>query len=280
MGASVFGIDQFRKTFYRPQVVEAILRTGDAGKAISSVLGGQSAPMTLASPELAAPPTIEVQQPAAGTSELAVQVNDLKQPIESISVSVNGRQVTGGARKLDIPAGQKQLDLKIPVQFDPGENDVEITASNGGAETHRGIIVNRPVQTAEAEILPNLRILAIGVNHYQSPALAALNYAEADALAVAAEFAKQKGKMYRDVHTLLITDSSAIKPTHDNIVDNLNYLKQAGQNDIVLLFVAGHGVDDSAGDFYFLPSDAAFQDDGTLRPSKAVSSLQLKSVLD
>jgi uncharacterized caspase-like protein len=71
-----------------------------------------------------------------------------------------------------------------------------------------------------------------------------------------------------------------LKPTYDNIVDNLNYLKQAGQNDLVLLFVAGHGMDDDAGDFFFLPSDAAFQADGTIRRSRAISWRELKAVFD
>ncbi len=295
IGDRVYSIDQWRKTFYHPQVIDALLRTGDEGKALSSVLGNQLPPVTLSSPNLPTPPSIEVKsdpKSSGGTAELSFEVSDAKQPIDSVSIYVNGRQVTGGGDdnqpaahsgppKLNIPTGQKELALKIPVKLDPGENHVEIRASNGGVETSRGVTVFRDVSASVPEtILPNLWILAIGVNHYSAPGLSSLNYAEADATAVAAEFGRQKGKLYREVHTLLISDSSAVKPTFDNIVDNLNYLKQAGQNDLVLLFVAGHGMGDDSGDFYFLPSDAAFQTDGSVRRSKAISWRELKSVLD
>jgi uncharacterized caspase-like protein len=49
---------------------------------------------------------------------------------------------------------------------------------------------------------------------------------------------------------------------------------------VILLFIAGHGVNDQDGSFYFLPSDTAFNTDGSIRSSRAISYRDIQSVLD
>jgi uncharacterized caspase-like protein len=48
----------------------------------------------------------------------------------------------------------------------------------------------------------------------------------------------------------------------------------------VVLFISGHGVSDERGRFYFLPRDAAFQDDGNLRRGRTISNDELMAVRD
>jgi len=299
VGNRVYGIDQWRRTFDQPKIVEAALRTGDTRQAIASVLGNVPATDLIAG-TIPEPPSIEVRSPASGSTlstasaEVAFVVEDAQRPIESVSIVVNGRKVVGSGdrevrpqapgtalTKLVIPSGRRRLDLAVPVRLDPGSNRIEVSAFNGIAEARKVVEVSfsAPPSIA-ASILPNLWLLAIGVNHYESPQFTSLGYAVEDATAVAEAFAKQQGKVFGEVHTLLITDKSQLKPTFANITDNLNYLKKAGQFDVVLFFVAGHGLVDSSGDFYFLPNNAALDDEGGLRRSLAVSWRELKSVLD
>lgn len=296
VGDQVYGIDQWRHTFDRPGIVETAFRAKASPGVTASVLGSSPG---LAAEWRAQPPAIEIRSPAdgsavsSGTVEISLTVDDANRALESVSMLVNGRQLSGAgdsdpqnppasSRKgLAIPSGQRHLDLKIPVRLDPGKNHVEVTAFNGISEATKSVEVESALRPAnDLALLPNLWILAIGVNSYQSTDFPALSYAEDDARAVADAFAKQKGKVFREVHTLLITDNSLVKPTAENIVDNLNYLRHAAQNDIVLLFVAGHGIVDSSGDFYFLPQDASLGPDGAVRRSRAVSWRDLKSVLD
>jgi uncharacterized caspase-like protein len=93
-------------------------------------------------------------------------------------------------------------------------------------------------------------------------------------------FKAQEGKLYRTVNSLLIADGAVVTPTKDNIIDNLGFLKSAGQRDVVLLFIAGHGMNDDGGRYYLMPSDAAFNADGGIRPSKAISYRDIQAVLD
>lgn len=134
--------------------------------------------------------------------------------------------------------------------------------------------------TPSTQLLPNLWILGIAVNRYDSPDVPSLQYAVADVRGITAAFAAQKGRLFGDVHTLILADDAPLKPTRENIVDSLGFLRKAGQNDMALLFVSGHGANDATGNYFFIPADFVFQGDGSFRPSRAVSWRDLISVLD
>jgi len=57
------------------------------------------------------------------------------------------------------------------------------------------------------------------------------------------------------VHSILLADGADEAPTADNIQDALDIFLDAGQNDTVVLFLAGHGVNED-GQYYFLPREA------------------------
>ena len=65
----------------------------------------------------------------------------------------------------------------------------------------------------------------------------------------------QKGKLYKDVVVRVHTDEQA---TRDNVMDDLEWIqRQATQHDMVIVFFAGHGINDMVtGNYYFLPFDA------------------------
>ena len=290
IGTNVYGVDQWRSTFYRPAVVEATVRLGDTTTAIAEVLGiGER-------PAMIEPPFVVVKSPDDGarlsslSTELALYVEDRHQAIRSIKVLINGRVATGAGERrivpagsgLNIPAGQKQFSFRVPVTLDPGENLIEVAAWNGVSEGRSSLRITS-VEAASAtapQILPNLWILGIAINKYDSPEIPSLSYAVADVHGIAAAFAAQKGRLFGEVHTLILADDTPLRPTRENIIDNLAFLRQAGQYDVALLFISGHGENDGKGDYYFIPADAALQDDGSFRPSRAVSWRDLKSVVD
>jgi WD40 repeat protein len=277
-GDKVYGIDQWRSTFYRPAVVAATYRLGDSHTAIADTLG--SAPRSV----MIEPPFVVLKTPDEGArlnslaTEIAFYIEDRRQPIQSVKVTVNGSTAAPG----NIPTGQKQLNLRVPLTLEPGDNVIEVAANNGVSEGRASVHVTAapPASTNSAQLLPNLWILGIAVNKYDSPGIPQLSYAVADVRGIAAAFESQKGRLFNEVHTLILADDAPLKPTRENIVDNLGFLAKAGQHDVALLFVSGHGENDDLGNYYFLPSDAALLDDGKFRPSRAVRWSELKQVLD
>jgi hypothetical protein len=289
--STVYGIDSYRASFYKPPIVAARL-AGETG-AIAGMVNIQQAESFL-------PPEVIIRSPSNGSSlnsgsvELSVSVVDQRRPIRSVRVLVNGRQVGGddlkslsGSRGLTVESAglsvsgdENRVDFRFPLNLTGGGNRIEVIAANGYSEGKDFVEVNWQNARQSDVILPNLWILAIGVNRYDEPGINNLDYSVADARGIIDAFKSQEGRVFRRVNSLLIADGSATPPTAENIRDNLSYLRQAGQRDVVLLFIAGHGVNDANGNFLFLPSDAAFAADGTVRSSRAISNREIYSVLD
>jgi uncharacterized caspase-like protein len=126
-----------------------------------------------------------------------------------------------------------------------------------------------------------LWILAVGINKYDSPAIDNLKYAVNDAREIVAAFKAQEGKRFNKVNSLLITDDEPVKPTAANIIDNMmKFLSRASQHDVILLFLAGHGINEQ-GEFYFVTSDSGFDSDGTIQQrSRIVASSEIMKVRD
>jgi uncharacterized caspase-like protein len=101
-----------------------------------------------------------------------------------------------------------------------------------------------------------------------------------DAQGIIEAFTAQEGKTCRKVMSRLISDASLTKPTYENIVDNINFLHQAKEEDLAVLFLAGHGVNDTYGDFYFLPSDAEVTAPHEFKTSRAISGAQLQASVE
>ncbi|MBW2569658.1 MAG: caspase family protein, partial [Deltaproteobacteria bacterium] len=277
IGNRVYGIDQYRTTFYKPRIVEAVLRGVDIEDAVARVSGEHKEALSAAHTE---PPFVVIKSPEDGKkinstdAEISLYIEDRNQTIKKVKVFVNGRVAAGAEGRGikvtgTVPEGKKALELKIPVQLDVGENLIEVTAFNGFSEGRKSIHVYSSAARAKDKVmLPNLWILSIGINRYQDKKLPSLSYAASDAEGIVKAFSGQKGKLFR------------VKPTYENIIDNLNYLSRAGHNDVAMLFIAGHGMNDDRGEFYFLPSDAFIKDDGTIKRSRAISWREIKSILD
>ena len=302
IGNRIYGIDQFRSSFYKPEVVEAALELGDPDQAVVAALGEDKGQVALSSAEQMEPPAVVIRSPRSGSSVgsesviLSASVEDRNHPLQWVRVYVNGQLISGrqergiavapddaktasAAPAVRIPEGEKVVDLSVPVTLERGANLIEVAAFNGFSEAKQQIHIVSTVEEKQT-ILPNLWILSIGINRYEDPKLVPLSYAVDDAEGIAAAFRSQEGKLFRQVHSLIISDRAAVKPTYANIVDNLGYLGNAGHRDVVILFIAGHGMNDHRGDFYFLPSDAVIEDNGTIKRSRAVSWRVLKETLD
>jgi uncharacterized caspase-like protein len=107
-----------------------------------------------------------------------------------------------------------------------------------------------PAPKEEFVIKPKLYVLAIGVSKYEDKNLT-LSFASKDASDFCETIQKQKGELYRDVVIRLLADQKATK---DEILDGLDWIqKETTSKDVAVIFLAGHGVNDPGGLYYFLP---------------------------
>ena len=293
---TVTGIDAYRSVLYNPDVVQARLQ-GKPDPASKAKVTIQQAASFM-------PPAVTIQSPANGsttnttTANLSVNITSQSQPVKNIKIIINGRLVgkdelsaVKGANlqseraSLTVTGNQKTVDLSLPLNLDPGPNRIEVVAFNGYSESRRYIDVTRNAPAGEKPTLPNLWILAVGVNAYDNAGprlqgLGNLNFCVADAKGLVDSLKAQQGKRYAKVNTLLIADGEAQAPTAANIKQGLKFLEGASPRDVVVLFLAGHGISAQESKFFFLPKDAAFSGNKVVDASKAISGDEIMSVLD
>jgi hypothetical protein len=290
---TVSGIDSYRSIFYNPEVVQARLQGKPDPASKKNITIQQAASFT--------PPRVTIQSPAnlstttTATTNLSVAVVDQNRPLQNIKIIVNGRlmgrnelsaiQGSKGLQpqiaSLTVTGNQKTVNFNLPVSLKPGRNIIEVVAFNGYSESPRiPLEVTWNAPAGYQQVLPNLWILAVGVNNYQNATINNLNFCVADAKGVIDSLKAQEGKNYAKVNSLLIADGEALTPTVDNIKRNLSFFDQAGEKDVILLFMAGHGVSDNAGKFLFLPSDTRRNANGSLVETTTITDGDIVKVLN
>jgi len=95
--------------------------------------------------------------------------------------------------------------------------------------------------------------LGIGVSRYKST-LVDLKYADDDVLALENFFNTQEGRLFSEVHFKTLVNEAV---SRESVIKNIStHLGQAAPDDVVFIFIAGHGIKHrQSGSYYFLPSD-------------------------
>jgi hypothetical protein len=265
--ADFFPVGQFRSTFYRPDVIAKVLQTGDEARALQLANEENGRKQQQAQIASQLPPVVEIISPTDSSEvsgpEVTVRFN-MRTPsgeaVTGVRALVNGRPAQAArqlTREDSSSAGARELTVQIP----PGESEISIIAENRYASSVPATVRIRQRPTAavaaqaESQVIkPKLYILAIGVTRYQNQQFNTLSFPDKDARDFVKAMQAQKGLLYRDVivyHGKAIIDAEATK---DEILDGLDWIrKQTTSNDVAMVFMAGHGVNDQNNYYYFCP---------------------------
>ncbi|RYZ20451.1 MAG: caspase family protein, partial [Chitinophagaceae bacterium] len=252
-------LSRYRETYYRPDIIDAILETYDEPRAVALANSRSSrTAQTVASVRDKRPPVVTILSPATGSTvrsetvriEYSISTPD-DAPVKSVKVLVNGRPVALERGIQKTASNKASVNIAIPAT---GESTITLLAeSDNGLSPEANLFLRyeAPAQQADAFVRkPKLYVLAIGISDYQN-AEYKLNYADKDADAFVAGVTSQKDKLYSDVVVRKLTNKDA---TRDAIQDGLEWIQQqTSQGDIAMIFYAGHGVNDNNGVFYMLP---------------------------
>jgi uncharacterized caspase-like protein len=138
------------------------------------------------------------------------------------------------------------------------DSEIQLFAENkNGVSTPAVLRVTwagaKPAAQETEQYKPKLYVLAVGVSKYANPEFN-LGLAAKDATDLAAVFQKQKGRLFADVQIKLLTDGKATK---DDVLDGLDWLKrEVTSRDVGVMFLAGHGMNDNTGKYFFMPYNA------------------------
>jgi WD40 repeat protein len=262
--AEYVGADQLRQHLYRPDIVERAIILASAERAVREAPGTSfKLADLLAQPvprfKVVAPPGASIQQ--GGRASVKIAVEPSHDPVTSIRVQVNGRQIDEQTPDVDSGGfGPGEYDLDVPLAS--GRNVVRIILTNAIGEKAETFVLSHQGDGA-LDARGTLHILAIGVNEYKGlgdacgGASCDLRYPVADARKLADTIERRLGPGHsRIVKRLLINGSDANNaPTAANVIDAVELLRQAKDADTVVLFIAGHGLNDGP-DYRFLTTNA------------------------
>ncbi|VFM95833.1 MAG: Putative peptidoglycan binding domain-containing protein [Candidatus Kentron sp. G] len=262
--ADFYPAAQLRGRFYRPEVVAQVLTELDEDKALAKAA---QRPATDVAQGL--PPTVALLAPGDGERFRDTRVTVRYRvggkgdaPIRKLRLLVDGRPLeAAGLRGLKRVKGKEQsLTVTLPAR----DLALSLIAENrhGASEPATARLVWAGRASAQGTdkteagvdgfvIRPKLYVLAIGVSDYEDNRLD-LQFAAQDARDFAAVLKRRGPGLYREVEVKTLPDAGG-----DRVFDGLDWLRaEVTAKDVGILFLAGHGVNDADGDYYFLPRDA------------------------
>ncbi len=267
IGNKVYGVDQYREKFYRPEVVMAAL----AGKPITDL-----ASLTSVKP---APSVSVVETPSAVSSDEAtvnVRVADQGGGIGDVRLYLNGSAVVlDRTRNLAVAAvaGKAQV-FSYKVRLVVGKNSVRAIAFNAENSMQSTDAVHE-IEAKFAAKKPSLHALVIGIQEYENPKLT-LKYPVADARLIAATIKERAAGLFEKIEVTELTTRAAT--TKDSLLKAVKEIQgRVRPDDLFVFYVASHGTVDE-GEYYLITSNVGAVSTQALKKD-AVSQDDLKALI-
>lgn len=257
---------QFERALFRPDLVQSQFAT----------LGRSELPK----PDLLAiaPPRVDISRletkakkgvsKAEAVFDITVEMNS--QPMLDYAVYVNNIPVTPAQQRLLSDAERKQFKRQISVDLKDPDNLIRVEVFNGRSMGLLEQYVEGPTKKLEPP-KGDLYLFAVGINKFDNKVRCAdpelshiiwetLDAGAADAIAIRDAFVLEEGRTFAKVHTRLLSDVDGIDPTKSNIEREIDFIKEAGPNDTVIIFLASHGLTNIYGNYFFVPRDGSVED--------------------
>jgi len=163
---------------------------------------------------------------------------------------VNGVPEFGKLGKYLDGSDRKQLEAELNLEMNPGLNEIQVyvTDENGASSLRKTLQVN--YSTKESK--PDLYLIAIGASEFEQSEYN-LTYAAKDAEDVTNLL--RESNAFNEVYFRKMSNEEV---TLENIRQLSDFVEDAGVNDVVIVFIAGHGVLNHELDYYLSTYDIDF----------------------
>jgi WD40 repeat protein len=265
--AEYVGAAQLRQHLNRPDIVVRAIILASAEQAVREAPGTTFQLADLLSRPI---PRFKILSPlsdttgSGGRAAVAIAIAATPDPIKTIRLQVNGRQIKELTPEIGsggFASGEQLLDVPLA----KGRNEVRVALTNAIGEKAATISVFHEGE-GDLDKRGTLYIIAIGVDKYPGLGNSCgtdghgscdLAFSGADARALVAAAEKRLAPSHTTIVKRVLVNGAgaADSPTVTNVLDAVDLLKQAKENDTVLLFIAGHGINDGP-NYRFLPTNA------------------------
>lgn len=265
-------IDNFAESYFEPALLPRALDSKEGGnfRAVKTVTDG-----------VPFPPSVKIVSPKAGgngtpgTVTVEVQAQDQGGGIAEVRLYRNGRLVADNAARTEQreAGGGVQVVKQYTVGLEPGGNVLAASALNSDK-------VESPADTVTltadgAPLRGALHLITVGINQYQQSKLN-LDYARPDAEAIRAFFQDNKSLPFTIGSVQSLSDGTA---TRDAIRAALDKLRNVPPQDVVMIYMAGHGVS-VEDEWYFISNEIMIPKKPEQLAGMALSSQELKAEIE
>jgi len=220
--------------------------------------------------QIAGTPRVTILSPSAG---VVVQGNStlvtarVKVPADRklvrAKVFANGVVATGQeqSNERDVDGGKEvTFQWKVPLPKDERNLIQVVVGTDAPTAAFGDVLIERTVSAPVAP--PRLYLVVLGINKYGDPKIQPLSYSVADAEAVAGELKTASKGLYVLDKTVLLTDKDVTPQKWREAIEQLKRrFKDARPDDLIVFFLAGHGlVDDATRKYYFVGHDFKLSD--------------------
>lgn len=271
--ADFFPASRFRGEYYRPDLISEVIKQGGLEGALAA-LARDSARAEAKTPiPEQLPPSVRILGPddmssvAGNKVVIRLAVRSAADALANkLLARVNGQrvQLPSLSSLASSPGSQPGENIyELPIPLPAGESKILAFAENKHGVSPEAALRIRSGKAAEPEppaappsagpdLRPALYVMAIGVSNYNDPAIR-LEFAAKDSRDLSNFLKAQEGGLYRKVTVRNLTDASAKR---DDILDGLEWIRrELTARDVAIIFLAGHGVNDADGVYYYLPQD-------------------------
>ena len=204
---------------------------------------------------------------------LVIEAKDNNHGLKMVDIKINGVPVLSEDEFNSATSAGDDVVINYDIKLNTGENVIKVTAKNKAGLTSFPAIV-RIIYDPPEPVKPDLYIVTLGVSDYADD-LYNLNFADKDARDLQDAFATHdtvysalsdtafyvtkkywtREPFYNTVRRLSFKNKEVTK---DKLDDIINFVQNAKEDDVLLVFLAGHGLVDEKGDYYFATHDIDF----------------------
>lgn len=273
LGDNFLPFEALREKYENPRAVKGSL---------TALFNGQKPvdPKPIIEPDiLDVPFDIAVVNAAASTTKdesykltLKITKKDKSVPDPTVYYLVNGRK-SRGFDSDPFADLDETLTFVRTVPLSVGQNTIEAIVKYKDVDVAKKIVTVTREENRKAQLSKNtLWYFGVGVSEY-AKTLQNLDFADRDALELEKAFKAQKGRLFSDVKTKVLTNGDAT--ARDIKIQLYDFLSQAKPEDNVVIFIAGHGVQDHNQTLYYMPHDGDMK-----RPFTGMAMDDFKNFLD
>lgn len=245
IGNNVYGIENYREAFFRPDLVKLALSGGSLKDF-----------KTLA--DVKQPPVVSIVDTTKisnkDEAKVTLKIVDIGGGIGDIRLYLNGSAVVlDSARgvKIIVPTNKNEVLKTYNLKLSNGINTIRAIVFNTENTMQSNDVLHEITASFKSLTKPSLNAIIVGINEYKNPKLQ-LKYAVSDAELFEDTLKKVTAGLFEKVNIKKLTTKE--NTTNENIIKELKAYKALNPDDVFVFFVASHGTVDD-GEYFLITSN-------------------------